>query len=45
MNAGAAALEVVARLSRAEAVAWCCPVAMAVWAAWSPGAGVGGGEF
>ena len=40
LDSGAAALVVVARYSRAEAVAWCCPVAMAVWAAWSPGFGV-----
>ena len=31
---GAAALVVVARCSWAEPVAWCCPLAMAVWAAW-----------
>ena len=40
MDAGAAALVVVARYYRAEALAWCYPVAMAVWAAWLPGCGV-----
>ena len=34
LDAGAVALVVVARCSWAEPVAWCCPVAMAVWAAW-----------
>ena len=34
MDAGAAALVVVARCSWAEPVAWCCPVAMAVRAVW-----------
>ena len=40
LDAGAAALVVVARCSWAEPVAWCCPVTMAVWAAWWQGCGV-----
>ena len=36
----AAALVVVARFSWAEPVPWCCPVSMAMWAAWLPGCGV-----
>ena len=40
MNVGAAALVVVAWCSWAEPVAWCCPVTMAVWAAWWQGCGV-----
>ena len=37
LDAGAVALVVVARCSWAEPVAWCCPVTMAVWAAWWQG--------
>lgn len=34
LDAGAAALEEITQCSWAEVVAWCCLLAMAMWAAW-----------